>query len=68
MLGKNNEKRILTGKIMTIVEIILFFTGLFGAIYHGRKRKYYVMCACIVVCIVMFLLLAFTALLVMGID
>ncbi|MBO4809530.1 MAG: hypothetical protein J5537_10860 [Lachnospiraceae bacterium] len=53
---------------MLLVEIILFFAGLFGAIYHGRKRKYYVMCACIVVCIVMFLLLAFTALLVMGID
>lgn len=64
----SQEKRILTEKNMTTVEIILFIAGIIGAIYHGRQRKYYVMCACLVVAIAMFVLLALTVILIMGID
>jgi hypothetical protein len=53
---------------MTTVEILLFIAGIIGAIYHGRQRKYYVMCACLVVAIMMFVLLALTVILILGID
>ncbi|MCR4728650.1 MAG: hypothetical protein K5796_08385 [Lachnospiraceae bacterium] len=53
---------------MTLAAIILFIIGVAGAIISGRERKYTIMCACIVVATVSFILLALTAILVMGID
>lgn len=53
---------------MTTIEILLFIAGTVGAIYNGRKRKYYTMCACLAVAVVAFILLALTLILVMGID
>ena len=53
---------------MTLAEGILFILGIIGAIIGGRKKNYPAMISCLIVTLVMFLLLAATVILVMGID
>ena len=53
---------------MTLAEEILFILGIVGAVIGGRKKNYPVMIGCLIVTLVMFLLLAATVILVMGID
>ena len=53
---------------MTLAEGIFFILGIIGAIIGGRKKNYPVMIGCLIVTLVMFLLLAATVILVMGID
>jgi len=53
---------------MTLAEIILMLVGIVGAGICGHKKKYAFMFGFIVLATAMFILLALTLILVLGID